>query len=48
MLYVSYMTYNHSPYIVDAVNGFTMQKTNYLFVCAVVDDATTDGEQEVI
>lgn len=48
MVYVSCMTYNHAPYIVDAMNGFTMQETNFPFVCAVVDDASTDGEQEVI
>lgn len=48
MVYVSCMTFNHSPYIVDAMNGFTMQVTNFPFVCAIVDDASTDGEQEVI
>lgn len=48
MVYVSCMTFNHAPYIVDAMNGFTMQETNFPFVCAIVDDASTDGEQEVI
>lgn len=48
MVYVSCMTYNHASYIIDAMNGFTMQETNFPFVCAVVDDASTDGEQEVI
>lgn len=41
-------TYNHSKYIEDALNGFAMQQTNFPFVCVVVDDASTDGEQEVI
>lgn len=41
-------TYNHSPYIVDTLNGFCMQKTSFPFVCVVVDDASTDGEQDVI
>ncbi|MBR5698189.1 MAG: hypothetical protein IKX44_06155 [Prevotella sp.] len=41
-------TYNHAPYIIDALNGFTMQETSFPFVCAIVDDASTDGEQEVI
>ena len=41
-------TYNHAPYIVDAMNGFTMQETNFPFVCTIVDDASTDGGQEVI
>lgn len=45
---VGCMTYNHSKYIVDALNGFAMQKTNFPFACIVMDDASTDGEQEVI
>lgn len=48
MVYVSCMTFNHAPYIVDALNGFTMQETDFPFVCAIVDDASTDGEQEVL
>lgn len=48
MVYVACMTFNHAPYIVDAMNGFTMQETNFPYVCAVVDDASTDGEQEII
>lgn len=42
------MTFNHAPYIVDAMNGFTMQQTTFPFVCTIVDDASTDGEQEII
>lgn len=41
-------TYNQSAYIKDALNGFVMQQTNFPFVVLVVDDASTDGEQEVI
>lgn len=41
-------TYNQSKYIEDALNGFAMQKTDFPFVCLVMDDASTDGEQEVI
>ena len=41
-------TFNHSIYIEDTLNGFAMQQTNFPFVCLVVDDASTDGEQEVI
>lgn len=48
MVCVRCLTFNHAPYIVDAMNGFTMQKTDFPFVCVVVDDASTDGEQEVI
>jgi len=42
------MTYNQAAYIEDAMNGFCMQKTDFPFVCIVMDDASTDGEQEVI
>lgn len=45
---VSCMTYNQTKYITDAMNGFTMQQTDFPFVCTIVDDASTDGEQEVI
>ena len=45
---VSCMTYNQAHYIVDAMNGFCMQETSFPFVCTIVDDASTDGEQEVI
>ena len=41
-------TYNHAPYIEDALNGFTMQQTSFPFITMVVDDASTDGEQDVI
>lgn len=48
MVRVQCMTYNHAPYIKDALNGFCMQETNFPFICVIVDDASTDGEQEVI
>lgn len=42
------MTYNHAPYIEDAMNGFCMQQTSFPYVAIIIDDASTDGEQEVI
>lgn len=42
------LTYNHAPYIKDAMNGFCMQETTFPFVCIIIDDASTDGEPEVI
>lgn len=42
------MTYNHAPYIEDAMRGFCMQQTSFPFVAIIVDDASTDGEPEVI
>lgn len=41
-------TYNHSRYICDALNGFAIQQTDFPFICVVVDDASTDGAQDVI
>lgn len=42
------LTYNQSAYIIDTLNGFCMQETTFPFVCTIIDDASTDGEQEVI
>lgn len=41
-------TFNQAKYITDSMNGFCMQQTNFPFVCCIVDDASTDGEQNVI
>ena len=41
-------TFNHASYILDAMNGFTMQQTNFPYVCCIVDDASKDSEQEII
>lgn len=41
-------TYNQSQYITDTFDGFVLQQTNFPFVCCIADDASTDGEQEVI
>lgn len=41
-------TFNQAKYIEETMNGFTMQQTNFPFVCCIVDDASTDGEQEVL
>ena len=45
---VSCMTYNHASYIKDALDGFVMQQTRFPYVCMIVDDASTDGEPDVI
>ena len=41
-------TFNQAAYITDALNGFTMQETDFPFVCCIVDNASTDGEPDVI
>lgn len=47
-VWVRCMTYNQAHYIEDAMNGFTMQQTDFPFVCTIVDDGSIDGEPEVI
>lgn len=41
-------TYNHAPYITDALKGFSMQETSFPVVYCIVDDASTDGTQQII
>lgn len=41
-------TFNQAQYIIDALNGFCMQKTNFPFVAIIIDDASTDGEPQII
>ncbi|MBR4625214.1 MAG: hypothetical protein IKO56_06740 [Alphaproteobacteria bacterium] len=48
LVIVRCMTFNHHAYIEDAMNGFCMQKTDFPYLCIVMDDCSTDGEQEVI
>ena len=45
---VKTITFNQSKYIQDTLNGIAMQKTNFPFVNIVLEDNSTDGEQEVI
>ena len=42
------ITYNQSSYITDTMIGFAIQQTSFPFVAVIIDDASTDGEQEVI
>ena len=42
------MTFNHAKYIEDAMDGFCKQETVFPYVCCIVDDSSTDGEQKVI
>ena len=42
------MTYNHHAYIENTMKRFCMQKTDFPYLCIVMDDCSTDGTQEVI
>ena len=41
-------TYNHEPYIAQALDGFLMQRTDFPFEVIVHDDASTDRTAEII
>lgn len=41
-------TYNHEPYIRDAIEGFLMQKTEYSYEILLYDDASTDKTADII
>ncbi len=45
---VNCMTYNHTKYIREALDSFCMQETNFPFICTIIDDASTDGEPELL
>lgn len=42
------ITYNHEPYIAQALDGFLMQKTNFPFEVIVHDDASTDRTADIV
>jgi len=48
MVCVQCLTYNQSVSIEKAMDSFCMQKTDFPFVCVIIDDASTDGEPAVL
>jgi hypothetical protein len=42
------ITFNHAKYITDALRGFVIQKTSFPFITIIIDDASSEGEQNVI
>ncbi len=47
-VFVRTITFNQSLYIRDNLDGVAMQQTNFPFLHFVIDDASVDGEQDVI
>lgn len=47
-LYIDCRTYNQNRYISDALDGFASQQTTFPFLAIIIDDASTDGEQDII
>lgn len=45
---ISCATFNHKDYLRDAIEGFLMQKTEFLFEILIHDDASTDGTTEIV
>lgn len=48
MVGVRCLTYQQARYIEAALDGFAMQTTNFPYLVMLIDDASTDGEQDVI
>lgn len=42
------LCYNHEPYIRECLEGFMMQKTNFVFEVLIHDDASTDKSADII
>lgn len=42
------LTFNHKPFIEETLRGFAMQQTTFPVATVVADDASTDGEQELL
>lgn len=41
-------TFNHEPYIEDAITGFLMQETDFAFEIIIHDDASTDATASIV
>ncbi len=44
---VQMITYNHAPYIAQAIEGVMAQKTNFTFELVISDDCSSDGTREI-
>lgn len=42
------MSYNHAPFIVQAIEGVLQQKTNFPFELVIGEDCSTDGTRQIV
>jgi glycosyltransferase involved in cell wall biosynthesis len=45
---IKMITYNHAPFIAQAVEGVLQQKTDFLFELVIGEDCSTDGTRELV
>ena len=45
---VKMITYNHAPYIAQAIEGVLQQRTNFPFELVIGEDCSTDGTREIV
>jgi glycosyltransferase involved in cell wall biosynthesis len=45
---VKMITYNHAPFIAQAIEGVLQQKTNFPFELLIGEDCSTDGTREIV
>lgn len=48
MVSVNMITYNHAPFIAQAIEGVLQQKTNFPFELIIGEDCSTDGTREIV
>lgn len=48
LIRINCVTYNHEPFIRDAMEGFVMQETSFPYVVVIVDDASTDNTGDAV
>lgn len=48
MVSICCLTYNHEPYVRQALDGFLMQKTDFKYEIVIHDDASTDQTADII
>ncbi len=45
---IKMITYNHAPFIAQAIEGVLQQKTNFPFELIIGEDCSTDGTREIV